>query len=293
MVEKRVWQVRRVMDFAHAGDLMLISTVYADGTVAALEELIGSHGGIGGEQTDAFIFHPRDMDVPDTRNSTDVYHVLNSHRGSPIPPKAPAEPAPPEIDDWSPSAVLRGLALVGTWMAHAARCIIPDRDAFVGVFKDRRMLGPALLMAIVTIFLQSYFRSDGGFNGFVFLASLLLWPFTAAMMFLAARAMGGTGSFTDSVRVLGFARTPYLLLVLAIIPQLAPAVRIITSVMVLIGNLFGMAVAHNLRGWRALVLPLIAVVVTVAGLFAIGAVLSGVELTIEGVLEVLGLQPTP
>ena len=62
-IETRAWQTRRVMDFPNAGDLMLISTVYPDGTVAALEELIGSHGGMGGEQTDAFIFHPPDMPV--------------------------------------------------------------------------------------------------------------------------------------------------------------------------------------------------------------------------------------
>jgi hypothetical protein len=54
-----------------------------------------------------------------------------------------------------------------------------------------------------------------------------------------------------------------------------------------------MAVAHNLRGWRALLLPLIAVLVTVVGLFAIQAFLSGVELTFQGILEVLGLQPAP
>jgi hypothetical protein len=34
----------------------VISTLYPDGTVAALEELIGNHGGLDGEQTDAFIF---------------------------------------------------------------------------------------------------------------------------------------------------------------------------------------------------------------------------------------------
>ena len=70
------------MEFPSAGDLWLISTVYADGTVAALEELIGSHGGVGGEQTDAFILHPSDMEVPETRNSTDVFHILNNHRGA-------------------------------------------------------------------------------------------------------------------------------------------------------------------------------------------------------------------
>ena len=74
--------MKRVMDFPSAGDLWLISTLYPDGTVAALEELIGNHGGLGGEQTDAFIFHPADMTVPDTRNSIDVFSILNGRRGS-------------------------------------------------------------------------------------------------------------------------------------------------------------------------------------------------------------------
>ena len=63
-VALRAWQVGRVMDFPHAGDLMVVSTLYPDGTVAALEELIGNHGGMGGEQTDAFLFHPGDMACP-------------------------------------------------------------------------------------------------------------------------------------------------------------------------------------------------------------------------------------
>ncbi len=79
-LDTRIWQIKRVMDFPHAGDLMVISMVYADGTVAALEELIGNHGGLGGEQTDAFLFHPADMAVPPTRNSIDVFHILNGRR---------------------------------------------------------------------------------------------------------------------------------------------------------------------------------------------------------------------
>ncbi len=81
-LETRIWQLKRVMDFPHAGDLWLISTVYPDGTVAALEELVGNHGGLGGEQTDAFVFHPADMAVTETRNATDVFHILNNHLGT-------------------------------------------------------------------------------------------------------------------------------------------------------------------------------------------------------------------
>ena len=51
----------------HVGDVVLIS-VYDPDTeeVAAFEELIGSHGGIGGAQTQAFVLHPRDwvVDAP-------------------------------------------------------------------------------------------------------------------------------------------------------------------------------------------------------------------------------------
>ena len=86
----RAKQVRRVADFPHVGDIMVLSTVYPDGTVAAMEELIGNHGGMGGEQTDAFLFHPGDMAVQPTTNSADTYAILNARRGTPaaeIPPK--------------------------------------------------------------------------------------------------------------------------------------------------------------------------------------------------------------
>ena len=79
-LETRVWQVKRVMDFPSAGDLWLISTHFEDGTVAALEELVGNHGGMGGPQTDSFIFHPPHIEVPETRASIDVFNILDAYR---------------------------------------------------------------------------------------------------------------------------------------------------------------------------------------------------------------------
>jgi hypothetical protein len=79
-VELRAWQVRRVSDYPCAGDITVISTVYPDNTVAALEELIGVHGGLGGEQTDSFLLHPPDMVVPPTRSSTDIFGLLDARR---------------------------------------------------------------------------------------------------------------------------------------------------------------------------------------------------------------------
>ena len=79
--ELRAQQLRRVAEFPHAGDLIIVSTLYPDEQVAAFEELVGSHGGLGGEQTTAFLLHPADVHVPDTNNSADVFAVLNARRG--------------------------------------------------------------------------------------------------------------------------------------------------------------------------------------------------------------------
>ncbi len=76
MSNSRARQLRRLADFENSGDLILNSTLYQDGTVAALEELIGNHGGLGGEQTDAYMFHPGDMHVPETSNSYEFKSIL-------------------------------------------------------------------------------------------------------------------------------------------------------------------------------------------------------------------------
>jgi uncharacterized membrane protein YvlD (DUF360 family) len=53
--------LRREDAMEHAADLLLISQYDPElGEVAAFEELIGSHGGLGGAQTKPFILHPAD-----------------------------------------------------------------------------------------------------------------------------------------------------------------------------------------------------------------------------------------
>ena len=49
---------------AHCPDLVAISLLDPDtDEVAAFEELIGSHGGLGGPQTEPFILHPSDWPI--------------------------------------------------------------------------------------------------------------------------------------------------------------------------------------------------------------------------------------
>jgi hypothetical protein len=57
--------LRRTDAFPHCADLMLNSTYWTRfGEVAAFEELVGSHGGLGGTQSYPFVLHPRELDWP-------------------------------------------------------------------------------------------------------------------------------------------------------------------------------------------------------------------------------------
>jgi uncharacterized membrane protein YvlD (DUF360 family) len=58
--------VKRTDGFGHCPDLVLNSTYWEQTEeVAAFEELVGSHGGMGGTQSHPFVLHPADLDLPD------------------------------------------------------------------------------------------------------------------------------------------------------------------------------------------------------------------------------------
>jgi uncharacterized membrane protein YvlD (DUF360 family) len=58
--------VKRTDGFAHCPDIVINSTYWHDSDeVAAFEELVGSHGGMGGTQSYPFLLHPLDLELPD------------------------------------------------------------------------------------------------------------------------------------------------------------------------------------------------------------------------------------
>jgi uncharacterized membrane protein YvlD (DUF360 family) len=57
--------LRRTNGFAHCADLMVNSAYWPQfGEVAAFEELVGSHGGMGGPQSFPFVLHPSELEWP-------------------------------------------------------------------------------------------------------------------------------------------------------------------------------------------------------------------------------------
>ncbi len=77
--EHTIMSLKREDAMVHAPDLLLLSQYDPEmGEVAAFEELIGSHGGLGGPQTKPFILHPSEweLDEPVPLGAPAIYRNL-------------------------------------------------------------------------------------------------------------------------------------------------------------------------------------------------------------------------
>jgi len=71
--------VLRTHGFPHCPDILVNSTYWAEtDEVAAFEELVGSHGGMGGTQSYPFVVHPVDLRWPEDGivGSEGIYHLF-------------------------------------------------------------------------------------------------------------------------------------------------------------------------------------------------------------------------
>jgi hypothetical protein len=294
-VNLRAVQVRRIADFPHAGDLIVNSTLFPDGTVAAMEELIGNHGGMGGEQTDAFILHPDDLHVPPTTNSADVFKILDARRGLPPAPPKPKKAAEQAVDSWSLSTLAKGIGRGGRWIGRAARAFVLDRSAYKEVAQDPFMTGPSLAIGVLATALALFVNlalNTGAERLLPLLAQrLAVWVIAALLVFGAGRIMGGKASFTAIFRVLGFAQVAYLFDLLTFIPGAAPLARVLTWLWLFFGMWIGSAEAHELRGWRGVILPLVVLGTLIVTVLVLRVLLAGAAFTLTTLAQELGLIP--
>jgi hypothetical protein len=290
----RAAQVQRVADFPHVGDIMVLSTVYPDGSVAAMEELIGSHGGMGGEQTDSFLLHPNDMVVPATSNSADLFGILNARRGTPaaqIKPKT--KTVEPHVDAWTPSTLIKGLGQGKVWIGRALRTLVLDRNAYQEVAHDPYMTGPALLIGLIGLALSAIVLTGAAVgsagNAPTIIGRLVAWPLVVLFLVMTARVLGGKASYTSTFRVTGFAYFGYWLTLLSVIPVVGPLFRTIGFILAFLGVWLGVAQAHELRGWRTLVVPIVFVIVLVVVGVVLRALFLGAAITIDALFQDVGL----
>jgi hypothetical protein len=228
------------------------------------------------------------MQVPETKNSADLFALLNARRG--LPPQPPKAPSAGEraIDAWAPSNLAKGLGQVGRWLGLALRAAVLDRRAYREVVRDPLMTGPAVLILLVASALATF--------GVAQSLALTEWPARLAsalvaplLVFVAGRVLGRKGEFTTTLRAVGFANSIYVLGLLALIPALAPVVRIGVSVVALFAVWMGAAEAHDLRGWRSLVFPVAFLAATVVGALALAGLAGGLQITLSSLEQMRGL----
>jgi uncharacterized membrane protein YvlD (DUF360 family) len=289
-VDLRSWQVRRIADFPNAGDLILNSPLYPDGTVAAYEELIGSHGGLGGEQTDAFIFHPADMQIPETRNSYDFMPLLKARVGLPGSALIPERPEEPKVNAWAISTWGQGLSQVGKWLGYAWYAITLNRETYLQIARDAYMTAPALLITLLSQTFQSL-NSLGRFDIVNILLRTGIWFVAVLLLFFAGRIMRGKADYTATLRVAGFAQSAHILELLGFIPLIGQLARIMGMILTLLGVWMGTAQANELKGWRSILLPVIYIATMVITFVFIISMIEGTVFTIDGVLMNLGVIP--
>jgi hypothetical protein len=290
MLDLRAEQERRLADFPHSGDLIINSTLYPDGTVAAMEELIGNHGGIGGEQTDAFILHPADMQVPETKNSVDVFAILNARRGLVPQPSPEAAGAAKPVDPWALSTMRMGLSQVGVWLGRAGRALILDRSAYGEVRDDPYMTAPgALLILLAALLFTLVVKPPVAWQ--YFLERLLLWVVTALVLFGAGRLLGSKQELPAFARTLAFGQVANFLILLGLIPGVAPTARLIVLLVTFLTTWIGAAIGLKLSGWKTLILPVLAVLVLVVGLVLLNFLLVGAAFTLNTLASEAGILP--
>ena len=295
----RADQLLRVAEFPNAGDLIINSTLYPDGQVAAFEELVGSHGGLGGQQTDAFIIHPADMPVPPTSNAADVFALLNARRGLPGGPLKPTLPPIPEDQSWKWAVLLKGLRLWRLWLPRAINTLLLDWRVYRDVAADAYATGPALLLAALTSIIAGatvallQARPDipdvNAFAGMV--SSFVSWIINVVIAHTVCRLVRQPVRFTVLMRVVAFASTPSLLLPLALIPRVG---LILGAGVLAVGFLSYWTALRQVIptrdrwGWViALVIMLLAFPTVVVLLVAIGLAADAFVITVQSLLQTL------
>jgi hypothetical protein len=285
----RAEQLGRLADFKNSGDLIINAAMFPDGSSPALEEMVGHHGGLGGEQTDAFIFHPMDMVVPEVCNSYEVMAILKSRVGlegpTPKPPRMKVE----EIDPWARPNLLKGLSQVNIWLEAAFGILVFRNRAFQRIANDPLMTGPALVIALIFEILISY-TLKGQFDLVNILVLLGWWLVSTIILGLTARILRGEGKFDKAFRVAGFTHMAFILLLFTFVPAIRDMTVFLALLLKFFTLWFGMAIGYKLKGWRSLVLPIAFLFVFIIGYGFLGETLQGLMITIEELFQNLGLQ---
>lgn len=151
-------------------------------------------------------------------------------------------------------------------MLGAARL---DVDVFEEVEADTTATGQAAGVVAMVAVAQAVGAAGLGLGAMIggLIAAFLGWLIWAGVTYLIGdKLLGGTATWGELLRTLGFAQTPGLLVVLGIVPIVGGLVRFAVSVWVLVAGIValrqaldfgtGKAILTAVLGWLAIAVPM-------------------------------------
>lgn len=144
-----------------------------------------------------------------------------------------------------------------------------DVDIYEEVEHDESATGQAAGVVAMAAVAQAIAGIGGGPGTIVggLLAAFVGWAVWAGVTYLIGdKILGGTATWGELLRTLGFAQSPGLLIVLAVIPFFGGLVRLAVGIWILVAGFIGLRQALDLGnlktfftavlGWLALVVPM-------------------------------------
>jgi hypothetical protein len=149
------------------------------------------------------------------------------------------------------------------------RAALLDAHAYEEVEADRQATGQAAAVVAIAAVSQGIGASALGGPGIAgaVVVSLLGWLAWSGVTYLIGdKLLGGTATWGELLRALGFAQAPGALGALALLPLLGGVVRLVLAIWILIAGIIairqaldfstGKAILTALLGWLALVIPM-------------------------------------
>ena len=188
------------------------------------------------------------------------------------------------------STMRMGLSQVGVWLGRAGRALILDRSAYGEVRDDPYMTGPAVLIVLVSVLLYTLVTNPPVAWQY-FLSRLVTWILSALVLFGAGRLLGSKVELPAVVRSLGFAQVASFLILIGLIPGVAPLARLIAFLVAFLTTWMGAAIGLKLSGWKTLILPVLAILVLVVGLVLLNFLFVGAAFTLNTLATEVGILP--
>ncbi|MEX2582417.1 MAG: YIP1 family protein, partial [Gemmatimonadota bacterium] len=143
-----------------------------------------------------------------------------------------------------------------------------DVDTYEAVEHDESATKQAAIVVAIVAVAQGIASSGEGGPGVIagILAALLGWLVWAGITYLIGdKLLGGTATWGELLRTLGFAQAPGVLAVFAIIPLFGVLVRAVVAIWILIAGVIairqaldfstGRAIVTAVLGWLAIAIP--------------------------------------